>query len=83
MTRTRAFRRHERQKALRRCEKRIGFFMFHKLGWVYRFYKNRKKCSCEGCRNVRRSNWANKEAKHTRQENLSEISFKEQLDELQ
>jgi hypothetical protein len=40
-----------------------------------------KPCSCEGCRNVRRSGWFKKGQRLTNQEKRSDISHAEQLRE--
>lgn len=40
---------------------------------------NLKKCSCEVCRNPRRSKWAKRADKLTRQEKIAELSLREQV----
>lgn len=49
--------------------------------WARKNANHLKSCSCQMCRNPRRSDWYPEEEKKTLQERKADIQFKEQLDE--
>ena len=49
--------------------------------WVHVAAENRKKCSCEMCRNPRHSSWSARDEKLTMQERKANEDFEAQLDD--
>jgi hypothetical protein len=91
--RNRAFRRHNHEKAIKKTEKFAWVKAILEPRWrpateedkktyekmVRRHCENRKKCSCESCRNPRRSDWNKTDEKMTLQERRT-FPLKKELD---
>jgi len=85
MRRTRAERRHHH----RRIKNKVKNYSIV-TAWpeeysddrIRRFAENPKKCSCDGCRNVRSNKWLKEDDKKTICERRIEDSFKQELNEM-